>query len=125
MLAKHWKRIGLIILIIACFANITSKFVKKVSFNDNVKSTVKNVVTNVDETVQNTVNSVKSEFTNDKKDTNQENSTPANTTVQNQNPVNQQVGGQTNQVQTDPGYVEIPTEQNNTFVIQETQNGTN
>lgn len=41
MLAKSWKKIGLFILIFACLWNITSKFVKRVSFDDNVKSTVK------------------------------------------------------------------------------------
>lgn len=55
MLAKNWKRIGLIILIVACFANITSKFVRSVSFNDNVKSTVTNVINTVDGTVKNLV----------------------------------------------------------------------
>ena len=50
MLAKNWKRIGLIILIVACFANITSKLVRSVSFNDNVKSTVTNVINTVDGT---------------------------------------------------------------------------
>lgn len=33
MLAKNWKRIGLIILIIACTFNIISKLVYKVSLN--------------------------------------------------------------------------------------------
>lgn len=47
MLAKSWKKIGLIILIIACLFNITSKLVKRVSFTDNVKSTVSNTVNNV------------------------------------------------------------------------------
>ena len=47
MLAKSWKKIGLLILIIACLINITSKLVKRVSFTDNVKSTVNNVVTKV------------------------------------------------------------------------------
>lgn len=56
MLAKHWKRIGLIILIVACFANITAKLVKSVSFDENVKSTVKNVVQTVDNKIQNVVN---------------------------------------------------------------------
>ena len=55
MLAKNWKRIGLIILIVACFANITSKLVRSVSFNDNVKSTVTNVINTVDGTVKNLV----------------------------------------------------------------------
>ena len=57
MLARNWKRIGLIILIVACFANITAKFVKSVSFNDNVKSTVTNVINTVDGTVKNIVGS--------------------------------------------------------------------
>ena len=55
MLAKNWKRIGLIILILACVANITSKLVRRVSFNDNVKSTVTNVINTVDGTVKNLV----------------------------------------------------------------------
>ena len=55
MLAKNWKRIGLIILIVACFANITSKLVRSVSVNDNVKSTVTNVINTVDGTVKNLV----------------------------------------------------------------------
>lgn len=33
MLAKNWKKIGLIILIIACVFNIMSKLVNKVSLN--------------------------------------------------------------------------------------------
>lgn len=47
MLAKWWKKIGLLILIVACLFNITSKLVKRVSFNDNVKSTVSNTVDTV------------------------------------------------------------------------------
>ncbi len=47
MLAKWWKKIGLLILIVACLFNITSKLVKRVSFNDNVKSTVSNTVDSV------------------------------------------------------------------------------
>ncbi len=54
MLAKWWKKIGLFVLIVACLFNITSKLVKRVSFNDNVKSTVSNTVNTV-------VNQVKSE----------------------------------------------------------------
>jgi len=33
MLAKSWKKIGLIILIVACLWNIVTKFVYKVSFD--------------------------------------------------------------------------------------------
>lgn len=51
-MSKIWKRIGLIILIVACLFNITIKLINKVSFNDaitmaknqfeNVKNTIKN-----------------------------------------------------------------------------------
>ncbi len=47
MLAKYWKKIGLLILIVACLFNITIKLVKKVSLTDSVKSTVSNTVDNV------------------------------------------------------------------------------
>lgn len=47
MLAKWWKKIGLLILIVACLFNVTSKLVKRVSFNENVKGTVTNAVDNV------------------------------------------------------------------------------
>ncbi len=33
MLAKNWKRIGMLILIIACVFNIMSKLVNKLSLN--------------------------------------------------------------------------------------------
>ena len=36
MLAKIWKKIGLIILIIACLWNLVFKLVNKVSFNDTI-----------------------------------------------------------------------------------------
>ena len=47
MLAKWWRKIGLLILIVACLFNITIKLVKRVSFSDNVHSTVSNKVENV------------------------------------------------------------------------------
>lgn len=34
MLAKSWKKIGIIILIIACLINIGHKLATKISFND-------------------------------------------------------------------------------------------
>ena len=40
MLAKYWKKIGLLILIIACVINIMSKLVNKISFNDELKESV-------------------------------------------------------------------------------------
>ena len=63
MLAKWWRKIGIFILIIACLFNITSKLVKRVSFSDNVKSTVSNTVDNV-------VTQVKGDTENNKSDKN-------------------------------------------------------
>lgn len=40
MLAKYWKKIALLITIIAILFNITSKLVRKVSFEKEVNSTV-------------------------------------------------------------------------------------
>lgn len=36
MLSKMWKKIGLIILIIACLCNIIFKLVNKISFDDAI-----------------------------------------------------------------------------------------
>ena len=38
MLAKYWKKIGMLILIIACVFNIMSKLVNKVSLNKEIIS---------------------------------------------------------------------------------------
>ena len=38
MLAKVWKKIGLIILIIACLWNVVFKLVNRVSFDDAINS---------------------------------------------------------------------------------------
>jgi len=38
MLAKMWKKIGLIILLIFCVFNIMTKFVGRVSFLDQIKN---------------------------------------------------------------------------------------
>lgn len=38
MLSKMWKKIGLIILIIACLCNIIFKLVNKISFDDAINS---------------------------------------------------------------------------------------
>lgn len=38
MLSKVWKKIGLIILIIACLFNIIVKLVNKVSFNKTIST---------------------------------------------------------------------------------------
>jgi len=58
MLAKNWKKIGLFILIVACLFNITSKLVKRVSFNDNIKATVNNTVNSVVTEVNEKANSI-------------------------------------------------------------------
>lgn len=39
MIAKTWKKIGVIILIIVCLYNVMSKIVKKVSFDAEMEST--------------------------------------------------------------------------------------
>ena len=39
MLSKIWKKVGLIILIIACVWNIVFKLVNKISFDGLIKST--------------------------------------------------------------------------------------
>ncbi len=38
MLAKYWKKIGLLILIIACIFNIMGKLINKVSLNKEMIS---------------------------------------------------------------------------------------
>lgn len=40
MLAKYWKKIALLITIIAILFNVTSKIVRKASFEKEVNSTV-------------------------------------------------------------------------------------
>ncbi|MBQ9657620.1 MAG: hypothetical protein IJV31_02490 [Clostridia bacterium] len=39
MLAKYWKKIGILILIIACIFNIMFKLVKRVSLNAELNQT--------------------------------------------------------------------------------------
>lgn len=39
MLAKHWKKIGMIILIVACIFNIMSKLITKLSLDSEILST--------------------------------------------------------------------------------------
>ena len=38
MLAKHWKKIGLFILIVACIFNIMTKFVHKMSLKAELEA---------------------------------------------------------------------------------------
>ena len=38
MLAKIWKKVGLIILIIACLWNVSVKLVNKISFDDAINN---------------------------------------------------------------------------------------
>lgn len=44
MIAKYWKKIGLIILIIACLFNIVSKLVKKTSLKQQLMETAQYVL---------------------------------------------------------------------------------
>ena len=46
MLAKYWKKIGLLILIIACVFNVMGKLVNKVSLNKELVSSAMYVVQN-------------------------------------------------------------------------------
>lgn len=45
MLAKHWKKICVLILIVACLFNIISKLVKKVSLNTELLTSARYVYT--------------------------------------------------------------------------------
>ena len=38
MLAKYWRKVCLLILILACLINIMSKLVNKISLNDELKA---------------------------------------------------------------------------------------
>ena len=38
MLAKYWKKIGMLILIIACIFNIMSKLVRRLTLNQELKA---------------------------------------------------------------------------------------
>lgn len=38
MLAKYWKKIGLLILIVACVFNVMNKFVNKLSLKDELEA---------------------------------------------------------------------------------------
>ena len=40
MLAKYWKKIGMLILIIACLINVMAKLVNKVSLNEELKASI-------------------------------------------------------------------------------------
>lgn len=42
-LAKNWKRIGMLIIIIACLFNIVSKLVAKVPYMDQLKESAQYV----------------------------------------------------------------------------------
>lgn len=49
MLAKHWKRIGLIILIVLCLINGISKLAKVISFDETVEA-IKTKITFLEKT---------------------------------------------------------------------------
>lgn len=44
MIAKYWKKIGLIILIICCLYNITSKLVKRTPIKQELQQTAEYVL---------------------------------------------------------------------------------
>ena len=44
MIAKYWKKIGLIILIIACVFNVMGKLVNKISLNKEMLSSATYVI---------------------------------------------------------------------------------
>jgi len=44
MIAKYWKKIGLIILVIACLFNIVNKTVKRTPLKEQLIQTVKYVM---------------------------------------------------------------------------------
>lgn len=46
MLAKYWKKIGLLILIIACIFNVMGKLINKVSLNKELISSAIYVMQN-------------------------------------------------------------------------------
>ena len=44
MIVKHWKKIGLIILIFCCLYNVTSKLVKRTSLKQELKQTAEYIL---------------------------------------------------------------------------------
>ena len=44
MIAKHWKKIGLIILIFCCLYNVMNKIVRRTSLNHELKQTAEYVL---------------------------------------------------------------------------------
>ena len=44
MIAKYWKKIGLIVLVIACLFNIVSKLVKRTSLKEQLVETAQYVL---------------------------------------------------------------------------------
>lgn len=44
MIAKYWKKIGLVILIIACLFNIVSKIVKRIPIKEQLIETAEYVL---------------------------------------------------------------------------------
>ena len=44
MIAKYWKKLGLIILVIACLFNVVSKIVKRTPLKEQLKQTAQYVL---------------------------------------------------------------------------------
>ena len=53
MLAKYWKKIGMVILIVACVFNIMSKLVHKLSLNSEMLSSAQYIYEQQNETNNN------------------------------------------------------------------------
>ncbi len=49
MLAKYWRKIGMLIIIIACLFNIVAKLVAKVPYIDQLKESAQYVSDNQEE----------------------------------------------------------------------------
>lgn len=56
MLAKYWKKIGLVILIVACLINVMSKLVNKVSLNKELTATVEYLYNQYQQENKNNIN---------------------------------------------------------------------
>lgn len=44
MIAKYWKKIGLVVLIICCLFNVVSKLVKRTSLKEQLRATAQYVL---------------------------------------------------------------------------------
>ena len=52
MLAKYWKKIGMLIVIIACLFNVVSKLVAKIPYMDQLRESAQYVADHQDDDVK-------------------------------------------------------------------------